>query len=185
MSRPISRAPETREAARAYVVRSWGDTTVKRLDTALRVLLSDMAKRAQVGADNIAGDAIRRLREALSAPAVRVAILKTAPRVAAEIRDSKVPEVQSILAGVQVLQAAFEQLHSKLDAGAPRASCYGGANDFRRVAAALHAYEKRPTATARHGLNAVLESRRRFPGGVGSLGNRRRARGAVPQRHRP
>jgi len=147
--RPISRAAESVEAARAYVVKRWGESSMQLSEAATTVAIQRFAEWALTNAVNDRNSAARRLREMLADRIFR-------PRLNAVLREAAAVgrPLANETRGLRDALAAFEAQVVWLST---RASVQGTADDAREVAAALARYQLKPTGLARKHLDAVVQ----------------------------
>jgi hypothetical protein len=190
MGRHLSRAPESRDAARVYVVESWTEPVTRLVDAALRVQAFDLMMGSRANAINERQDSIRALNELVTARSGLPVAMRQASQLVNEIAEltaRRPPEFWATDHGCELdvaglrddaatLLSAFMRLRDRLAPVANQAATWGTGDKLRSVAAALHTYEKKPTAASRKALNRALH--------LESVGNRaalvRRAEHAAP-----
>lgn len=147
--RPISRASESREAARAYVSNQWGDRGFECSEEVLRTRGYEGMMRSISDGAALRPSAARELRELLSDRTFRSKLnelLRVAGRVGRPLRSERL-----------VLRDALQAFTSRTTEISLTSSCVGGVDDFRAMSTALAAYEAAPSRATRKRLDDLAE----------------------------
>jgi hypothetical protein len=170
MGRHISRAPETKASARAYVVTRWTAPVVDRVDKVLLVQHRDLEIGSRTNALNERSDVIRQLGERLNARAglpvaVRDAahlvdeIVRQTARIETEFGTPRGGPTREDIDALRKDAAEFHAAFLRLREWVSRSqgvAMYGTADAMRNVADALDAYNQSPNATTRRALGKAL-----------------------------